>query len=63
MLETICQYLYYNLKYRNAKQVPDMELPIPQLLQLLVMSDYLHGSSEVLAGIRWYHRADSGPPV
>ena len=41
ILEKICEYFYYNEKYRLEKDVPDMELPPEICLELLMASDYL----------------------
>lgn len=42
VLEKVCEYLYYNLKYRGEKDVPDMELPRELCLELLMAADFLH---------------------
>lgn len=45
VLEKICEYLYYNEKHQNMKDVPDMEIPPELCLELLMAADYLHGTS------------------
>lgn len=45
VLEKVCEYLYYNLKNKDAKDVPDMEIPPELCLELLMAADYLHGRS------------------
>lgn len=42
ILEKICEYFYYNEKYRDAKDVPDMEIPPELALELLMVADFLH---------------------
>ncbi|KAK3174247.1 hypothetical protein OEA41_001491 [Lepraria neglecta] len=42
VLEKVCEYLYYNLKHKDAKDVPDMEIPPELCLELLMAADYLH---------------------
>ncbi|KAK0511974.1 hypothetical protein JMJ35_005102 [Cladonia borealis] len=42
VLEKVCEYLYYNLKNKNASDVPDMEIPPELCLELLMAADYLH---------------------
>ncbi|MDI1486544.1 MAG: elongin C [Ramalina farinacea] len=41
ILEKVIEYLYYNLKHRDAKDVPDMEIPADMCLELLLAADYL----------------------
>lgn len=43
MLEKVCEYLYYNLKNKDAKDVPDMDIPSELCLELLMAADYLSG--------------------
>ena len=43
VLEKVCEYLYYNEKHKNAKDVPDMEIPPELCLELLMAADYLNG--------------------
>lgn len=45
MLEKVCEYLYYNEKHKDSKDVPDMELPTELCLELLMAADYLNGKS------------------
>lgn len=42
VLEKVCEYLYYNLKHKDSKDVPDMEIPPELCLELLMAADYLH---------------------
>ena len=42
VLEKVCEYLYYNLKHKDQKDVPDMEIPPELCLELLMAADYLH---------------------
>lgn len=42
VLEKVCEYLYYNLKHKDEKDVPDMEIPPELCLELLMAADYLH---------------------
>lgn len=42
ILETVCEYFYYKEKYRDAKDVPDMDVPPELALELLMMADFLH---------------------
>jgi transcription elongation factor B subunit 1 len=41
LLEKICEYLCYNLKYRNKSDVPDFDVPPEMALELLVAADFL----------------------
>ncbi|KAF2279467.1 POZ domain-containing protein [Westerdykella ornata] len=41
VVEKICEYLYYNQKYAEAKDVPDMEIPAELCLELVTAADYL----------------------
>lgn len=43
VIEKLCEYLYYNLKHKDAKHVPDMEIPPSLCLELLVAADYFDG--------------------
>ena len=45
MLEKVCEYLYYNEKHKDAKDVPDMDIPPELCLELLMAADYLNGKS------------------
>ena len=42
VLEKVCEYLYYNAKHKDQKDVPDMEIPPELCLELLMAADYLH---------------------
>ena len=39
----MCEYLLYNEKFQNAKDVPDMDIPPELCLELLMAADYLNG--------------------
>lgn len=41
VLEKVCEYLYYNQKHAESKDVPDMEIPPELCLELLIAADYL----------------------
>nr|OQO18163.1 hypothetical protein B0A51_13346 [Rachicladosporium sp. CCFEE 5018]OQO22182.1 hypothetical protein B0A51_09869 [Rachicladosporium sp. CCFEE 5018] len=41
VLEKVCEYMYYNEKHRDGKDVPDMDIPPELCLELLMASDYL----------------------
>ena len=43
VLEKVCEYLYYNEKYKGVKDVPDMDIPPELCLELLMAADYLNG--------------------
>ncbi|KAF1349055.1 BTB/POZ protein [Delphinella strobiligena] len=43
VLEKVCEYFYYNEKMKDAKDVPDMEIPAELCLELLMAADYLNG--------------------
>ncbi|KAI9703837.1 MAG: hypothetical protein M1836_007608 [Candelina mexicana] len=45
VLEKVCEYFYYSEKHKNAKDVPDMEIPPELCLELLVAADYLKSGS------------------
>jgi len=40
-LEKVCEYFYYNEKYKDTKDVPDMDFPSELCLELLMAADYL----------------------
>jgi len=40
VLEKVCEYLYYNEKYRGV-DAPDMDIPPELCLELLMAADYL----------------------
>ena len=44
VLEKVCEYLYYNEKHKDARDVPDMDIPPELCLELLMAADYLNGS-------------------
>ncbi|KAK3721295.1 elongin C [Vermiconidia calcicola] len=44
VLEKVCEYFYYNEKYKDAKDVPDMDIPTELSLELLLAADYLDGT-------------------
>ncbi|KAF2189839.1 transcription elongation factor-like protein B polypeptide 1 [Zopfia rhizophila CBS 207.26] len=41
ILEKVCEYLYYNQKHEESKDVPDFDLPPELCLELIVAADYL----------------------
>ena len=41
-MEKVCEYFYYNLRNKGAKDVPDMEIPPELCLELLMAADYLN---------------------
>ena len=45
VLEKVCEYFYYNEKYKDAKDVPDMDIPTELSLELLIAADYLDGTT------------------
>ncbi|KAI9836454.1 MAG: hypothetical protein M1819_001486 [Sarea resinae] len=47
VLEKVCEYFYYNHKYRDARDVPDMDIPPELCLELLMAADYLNSASAV----------------
>lgn len=51
MVDTVCRYFYYKLKNKDTKNVPDMELPVEQLLQLIVAADFLDSTLDVVSGM------------
>lgn len=56
MLEKVCEYFYYNEKYKNAKDVPDMVIPPELCLELLMAADYLNSrflSFWTVVGLEW----------
>jgi transcription elongation factor B subunit 1 len=44
VLEKVCEYLYYNQKHAEAKDVSDMDIPPELCLELLIAADYLDGT-------------------
>lgn len=45
VLEKVCEYLYFNEKTREEKDVPDMEFPPELCLELLMAADFLQRES------------------
>ena len=41
ILEKVCEYLLYNLRNKEGRDVPDMEIPPEMCLELLLAADYL----------------------
>lgn len=41
VLEQVCEYMYYNERNKDRKDVPDPEIPTELCLQLLMAADYL----------------------
>ncbi|KAI9679508.1 MAG: hypothetical protein M1817_005530 [Caeruleum heppii] len=41
VLEKVCEYFQYHHKFRDEKDVPDMEIPPELCLELLMAADYL----------------------
>lgn len=41
VLEKVCEYFYYSEKYKDSKDVPELEIPPELCLELLVASDFL----------------------
>ena len=59
MLEKVCEYLYYNEKHKDAKDVPDMDIPPELCLELLMAADYLDGELPYLQlRIQWKSEAN-----
>ncbi|KAF1989306.1 putative Elongin-C [Aulographum hederae CBS 113979] len=42
VLEKVVEYLYYNEKNKDAKEVPDMEIPPEMTLEVLMAADFLN---------------------
>lgn len=40
-MEKVAEYLYYNLRTKDLKDVPDMEIPPELCLELLMAADFL----------------------
>ncbi len=51
VLEKVCEYFYYNEKFKNSKDVPDMDIPPELCLELLMAADYLN--SEFTLFLSW----------
>jgi elongin-C len=45
VLEKVCEYFYYFVKHKEAKDVADMDFPIELSLELLMAADYLDSMS------------------
>jgi hypothetical protein len=45
VLEKVCEYFYYFVKHKEAKDVADMDFPIELSLELLMAADYLDSTS------------------
>jgi hypothetical protein len=43
VLEKVCEYLYYNQKHADSKDVSDMDIPPELCLELLIAADFLDG--------------------
>ncbi|BFZ58858.1 elongin C [Savitreella phatthalungensis] len=41
LLERVCDYLYFHLRYKDAKEVPKFEVEPEYALNLLVAADFL----------------------
>lgn len=50
VLEKVCEYLYYNQKHSESKDVSDMDIPPELCLELLIAADYLDGMHAVTQG-------------
>lgn len=48
----MCEYLYYNQKHADSKDVSDMDIPPELCLELLIAADYLDG--ETHPSSRWH---------
>jgi transcription elongation factor B subunit 1 len=48
LLERVCDYLYFNLKYKDVTDVPEFDIPPEMALELLVAADYLDGMISML---------------
>jgi hypothetical protein len=44
VLEKVCEYLYYNQKHADSKDVSDMDIPPELCLELLIAADFLDGT-------------------
>ena len=47
VLEKVCEYLHYNEKYKNSREIPDMDIPPELCLELLMAADYLDGRTSM----------------
>lgn len=50
VLEKVCEYLYYNQKHAESKDVSDMDIPPELCLELLIAADYLDGKHAGIEG-------------
>jgi transcription elongation factor B subunit 1 len=50
VLEKVCEYLYYNQKHAESKDVSDMDIPPELCLELLIAADYLDGRHHLVQG-------------
>ena len=41
VLEKVVEYLYYNEKYKDSHDVPDIDIPSELCLELLMAAEYL----------------------
>ena len=41
VLETVCEYFLYNERNRDAKDAPEMDIPVELALELVIAVDYL----------------------
>ncbi|KAF8477411.1 BTB/POZ protein [Kalaharituber pfeilii] len=41
ILEKVCEYFYYHEKYKDCRDVPEMEIPPELAFSLLEVADYL----------------------
>jgi len=41
VLEQVCEYLYYNDRYKDMTSVPDLEIPPELSLELALAADFL----------------------
>ena len=41
LLEKVCEYLYFHLRYKDAKEVPEFDIAPEMALNLLVAADFL----------------------
>ncbi|KAI5462261.1 BTB/POZ protein [Mariannaea sp. PMI_226] len=41
VLDKVVEYFHYWYRYRNAEDVPDMDIPVELCLELLAAADYL----------------------
>lgn len=44
LLETVIDYFYFNLKYRDRTNVPNFDIRPDIALELLIIADYLDGT-------------------